>query len=166
MVTDSFSSALRYVTLHPVFARAFRFLAETDLDALPTGRNEIDGDRMFVIIDRKEGRGRDGARLEAHGRYIDIQYTIVGPDEIGWRPLTACTRIHKPFDPEQDFGLFTDAPETWIAVPPGSFAIYFPDDAHAPLGAPKGEAQGETSASAGACGSSSNSAWHLSRPGC
>jgi beta-galactosidase beta subunit len=23
---------------------------------------------------------------------------------------------------------------TWVAVPPGSFAIFFPHDAHAPLG--------------------------------
>jgi hypothetical protein len=25
--------------------------------------------------------------------------------------------------------------EAWITVPPGSFTIFFPDDAHAPMGA-------------------------------
>ena len=133
MVIDTFASALRYTALHPAFTRAFRFLAETDLDALPTGRNEIDGDRMFVIIDRKEGRGRDGARLEAHGRYIDIQYTIHGSEEIGWTPLEACTAPDGPFDETKDIIFFGDAPSCWLSVPRGSFAIFFPEDAHAPL---------------------------------
>ncbi len=28
---------------------------------------------------------------------------------------------------------FADRPETWFAVKPGSFAIFYPQDAHAPL---------------------------------
>jgi YhcH/YjgK/YiaL family protein len=133
MILDTFSSALRYVALDPAFTRAFRYLAETDLDALPTGRTEIDGERMFVIIDRKEGRGHDGARLEAHGRHIDIQYTIHGDEEIGWTALEACTAPAGPFDEAKDIIFFDDAPSTWLRVPRGSFAIFFPEDAHAPL---------------------------------
>jgi biofilm protein TabA len=134
MVLDTFSSALRYVSLHPAFARAFRYLADTDLEALPTGRTEIDGERMFVIIDRQDGRGRGGACLEAHGRYIDIQYTIHGDEEIGWAPIDGCTAPAGPFDEAKDIVFFDDAPSCWVTVPRGSFAIFFPEDAHAPLG--------------------------------
>jgi len=87
MVLDTLACAERYAALHRRFGRAFRFLAETDLESLPTGRTDILGDEMFVIIDRKDGRGRDAARLEAHRRYIDIQYTVRGDEEIGWTPL-------------------------------------------------------------------------------
>ena len=97
------------------------------------GRNEIDGDRMFVILDRQDGRGRDGARLEAHRRYIDIQYTIAGEEEIGWTPLASCTAPDGPFDETKDIAFFRDAPSAWLRVSPGSFAIFFPEDAHAPL---------------------------------
>jgi biofilm protein TabA len=133
MVLDTLACAGRYAALHPAFARAFRFLTGTDLESLPTGRTAIDGDNLFVIIDRKDGRGRDGARLEAHRRYIDIQYTLHGEEEIGWTPLAACATPAGPFDDTKDIVFFEDAPASWLSVPRGSFAIFFPDDAHAPL---------------------------------
>ena len=134
MVVDTLANASRYAALHRAFARALRYLAETDLDALPTGRTDIDGDAMFVILDRKDGRGREGARLEAHRRYIDIQYTIHGEEEIGWTPLAACAAPNGAFDTTKDIVFFDDAPSCWIGVPRGSLAIFFPEDAHAPLG--------------------------------
>jgi YhcH/YjgK/YiaL family protein len=133
MVVDTLANASRYAALHPFFARAFRFLTDTDLAALPTGRNEIEGDEMFVIIDRKDGRGRGGARLEAHRRYIDIQYTVHGEEEIGWTPLSACASPAGAFDATKDLVFFDDPSSCWISVPRGSFAIFFPEDAHAPL---------------------------------
>ena len=133
MVLDTLGCAERYAGLHPRFAEAFRYLARTDLSALPTGRTDIDGDRLFVILDRKDGRGREGARLEAHRRYVDIQFTIDGDEEIGWTSLAACIAPDAPFDATKDIVFFNDAPSTWLRVPRGSFAIFFPEDAHAPL---------------------------------
>ena len=133
MVLDAIGSADRYAVLHPSFARAFAYLASVDLGALADGRNDIDGDAMFVILDRKSGRGRDGARLEAHRRYIDIQFTISGDEEIGWTPLASCTEPAGAFDEAKDIGFFADTPSAWLRVPAGSFAIFFPEDAHAPL---------------------------------
>jgi len=133
MVLDALGCAERYAGLHPRFAEAFRYLARTDLSALPTGRTDIDGDRLFVILDRKDGRGREAARLEAHRRYIDIQFTIDGDEEIGWTPLEACAQPDGPFDETKDIAFFRDAPSAWVRVPRGAFAIFFPQDAHAPL---------------------------------
>jgi YhcH/YjgK/YiaL family protein len=133
MVLDTLACAGRYAALHRLFGRAFRFLAETDLDALPSGRNDIAGDDLFVIIERRDGRGRDAARLEAHRRYIDIQYTVRGQEEIGWTPLASCATADGAFDEGRDIGFFRGHPSAWLRVPRGSFAIFFPDDAHAPL---------------------------------
>jgi YhcH/YjgK/YiaL family protein len=133
MILDTFSCAERYAGLHRRFGRALRFLAETDLESLPTGRSEIDGDDLFVILERRDGRGRDAARLEAHRRYIDIQYTIRGEEEIGWTSLASCADPDGPFDAEKDIVFFRDPPTTWLRVPHGTFAVFFPEDAHAPL---------------------------------
>lgn len=133
MVLDTLACAQRYAALHRAFGRAFLFLAEADLDALASGRHDLDGDDLFVIIDRKEGRGRDGARLEAHRRYIDIQYTVHGEEEIGWTPLASCASPDGVFDASKDIVFFRDQPSTWLQVPRGTVAIFFPDDAHAPL---------------------------------
>ena len=37
------------------------------------------------------------------------------------------------FDETKDVGFFAERATTWVAVPPGSFTIFFPHDAHAPL---------------------------------
>jgi YhcH/YjgK/YiaL family protein len=133
MILDTFDNAERYAGLHRRFGRALRFLAETDLEALPTGRTDIDGDDLFVILDRKDGRGHGGARLEAHRRYIDIQLTLRGDEEIGWSALAACAAPDGEFDTAKDIVFFGDRPSLWLRLPPGTFAIFFPEDAHAPL---------------------------------
>ena len=134
MIVDAGAHCHRYGCLHPLFERAFRFLADTDLRALAPGRHPIDGHRLYVSIDHKPGRGRDGARLEAHRRYIDIQYTIEGDEEIGWLPLTESgAPAGDGYDEGRDIAFFDRWPATWLAVPAGTFAVFFPQDAHAPL---------------------------------
>jgi biofilm protein TabA len=133
VILDTLANARRYAGLHARFARAFEFLQTTNLRALAPGRHDLDGDRMYVSLDHKEGRGEAGARLEVHRRYIDIQYTIDGDELIGWMPLARCTTPDGAFDEAKDVGFFADAPPTWVSVPPGSFTIFYPHDAHAPL---------------------------------
>jgi YhcH/YjgK/YiaL family protein len=133
VILDLLGQAARYAHLHPDFGVAFEFLRVTDLATLDSGRYEIDGDRIYVSIDHVDGRGRAGARLEYHRAYIDIQVTIQGVEQIGWTPLASCTAADGVFDPERDIGFYRDRPETWLALPRGTFAIFFPEDAHAPL---------------------------------
>ena len=134
MILDTLTRSARYTTLHPLFAEAFEFLATTDLAALPKGRVALHGEQLFVLIDEPDGRGRAGARLEAHRRYIDIQLTVQGTEHIGWRPLEDCASADGPFAEDRDIVFFGDRPDTWLVVPAGHFVILFPEDAHAPLG--------------------------------
>jgi biofilm protein TabA len=133
MILDSLADYHRYTGIHPAFGQAFHFLVYTDLAAMTPGRHPIDGDRLYVSIDSTDGRGRDAARLEAHRRYIDIQLTLDGAEEIGWRPRADCRMPSGSFDEQKDIGFFDDRPDSWIQVTPGRFAIFFPEDAHAPL---------------------------------
>jgi YhcH/YjgK/YiaL family protein len=133
MILDNLSQRGRFRHLHPGFAAAFDFAAAHDLGSLPPGRHVIDGDRLYLSIDHTDGRGRGGAKLESHRRYIDIQITIDGREEIGWRPLDHCHEPVAAFDEQRDIRFYADAPESWVAMPPGRFAVFFPDDAHAPL---------------------------------
>jgi biofilm protein TabA len=133
MVLDALSQLNRYADLHPAFRVAADVIASRDLAALEPGRYEIDGTRLYLSIDDKEGRGRARARLESHRRYIDIQVTIEGHEEIGWRPVFECHAPNGAFEEQRDIQFYEDAPATWLVVPPGYFAIFFPSDAHAPL---------------------------------
>lgn len=134
MIFDHLSEAERYTSLHPLFRRAFHFLRDNDLAALAPGRHEIDGDRLYASVDDKPGRGRDGARLESHRRYIDIQFLVSGREEIGWKRTAQCAVVTEPFKPDNDIAFYGDAPVAWIALPKDHFTIFWPEDAHAPLG--------------------------------
>ncbi|HYT67983.1 MAG TPA: YhcH/YjgK/YiaL family protein [Vicinamibacterales bacterium] len=133
MILDVGAHCHRYKCLHLLFERGFLFLANTDLRALTPGRHEVDGDRMYLSIDHTHGRGRDAARLESHRRYIDVQYTMEGDEEIGWLPLAECGPPAADYNEAKDVAFYTAHPTSWLAVPAGSFVVFFPDDAHAPL---------------------------------
>ena len=138
MILDRLENAARYAGMYPGFAAAFKFLREAKAAELPPGKIELDGRRLHVSVDHKVGRGRTGTKLEAHRKYIDIQYTFEGEEEIGWKPAAECKQPTAAYDEKKDIGVFADAAETWVAVPQGSFAIFFPEDAHAPLAGAKG----------------------------
>lgn len=133
IITDRLEHAEDYYHMHPAFERAFAFLRQNALAELPTGRHEIDGDRLFCIICKDRGRTRAEVKLEAHRKYIDIQYVLAGTDEMGSRPTADCKAPDAGYDAEKDIEFFKDEPEIWTKVPAGSFIIFFPEDAHAPL---------------------------------
>ena len=132
MILDHVSNAERYASLHPGFTPAAAYLRDTNLHTLSAGRHAIDGDRLFAMIVRGAGKGREGAPLETHRQYIDIQFTVKGAEVIGWRHAGSC-RLGKGFDPAKDIEFYDDQPDLWVAVPPGTLAIFFPHDAHAPM---------------------------------
>jgi YhcH/YjgK/YiaL family protein len=133
MILDTLARSDRYHALHPLFARAFEFLRSADLAALEPGRHAIDGERLFAIVEACAGRARADAKLESHRRYIDIQLVLDGVDEMGWKPTADCADPATDYDASRDIRFYRDAPASWVATPPGSFCLFFPDDAHAPL---------------------------------
>ena len=133
MILDDLAHAERYLALHDGFRAGFEFLKRPDLLTLEGGRHEIDGDRVFALINRDPGRGREGARLEAHRKYIDIQYLVDGREEIGWRPTTDCETVSEHYSDARDVMFYADAPLTWIELSIGKFMVFYPHDAHAPL---------------------------------
>jgi len=133
IILDRLEHAESYYHMHPAFEKAFAFLRQNALAELPIGRHEIDGDRMFCLISKGPGRTRAEAKLEAHRKYIDIQYVIAGTDEMGYKPTAACKLSEAGYDADKDIEFFKDESESWMEVPAGSFVIFFPEDAHAPL---------------------------------
>jgi YhcH/YjgK/YiaL family protein len=133
MIVDVLKEASKFAVLHPGFGKGFDFLMAPGCASLPDGRYEIEGDSVFGLVSRKQGLPRADAVLEAHRRFIDIHYVISGGDSIGWRPIGECRHMTREYDPVTDVVLFRDEPVCWTTVQPGWFAVYFPEDAHAPL---------------------------------
>lgn len=124
----------RYLPLHPRFPRVESFLTCGAFDTLSEGRTELQGEDIYInSYPQACTRPAADAPLEAHRLYIDVQVVLAGTDTIGWSPLEACRTEAVPYDPIKDIVFFRDAPAALIAVTAGHLAIFFPEDAHAPL---------------------------------
>jgi YhcH/YjgK/YiaL family protein len=133
MIIDVLDNADRYLGFNKGFRRAFAFLMRDDLMKIEPGRHEIDGDRVFAIVEDAQGRDKKDAQLEAHEKYIDIQLVVDGTDKMGWRLKSACSEVSVPYDEKADIQFFKDEPDVWLPVTPGMFVIFLPGDAHMPL---------------------------------
>jgi biofilm protein TabA len=130
MVIDTLDNCRSYESLHPHFKAAFDFLHRADIEALPPGRIEIDGTALFAMIQGYETKPVQEGKLEAHRKYIDIQFVLKGAEAIGYAPLNGQSAA-KVFDPEKDIGFYNGT----FCLPilcKGMFAIFFPQDAHLP----------------------------------
>ncbi len=133
MILDSLENCKTYAGVHPRFARAFDYLLSADLDSLPDGRNEIDGEEIYLMMNRAALKSPDHAPLEVHNRYIDIQLVIRGTETFGWSERATLTYPRGKFDEAKDCLFFDDAPATFYTARDGQMSIFFPTDGHAPM---------------------------------
>lgn len=131
MITGLTDGGARYADIHPAFGAAFTFLNSAEPGGLPIGSHDRDGFTAVVI--ETSGKGVEAAPLEHHVTNIDVHVTLEGADMIGWHPRDLCTTPDGDFDATNDIGFYRDRALLWLPVPVGSFAIFFPEDAHAPL---------------------------------
>ena len=132
MILDSLENSKQYYSLHPLFEKAFDFIRRTDFTQLEEGKIETDDPRLYFSIARFRGKDPQDAALETHQRFIDIQAPLIGVESIGWKAGNELTVISKPYDEKKDIMFFHDFPSTYSKLYPGHFAIYFPEDGHAP----------------------------------
>lgn len=131
MIADLLSLSDRYASLHPGLAGGFKFLRALAADA-KEGRHEIDGDRLFGLVQAYRTTPAAERKLEHHRKYADIQYMISGEEVIEFAPL-AGLRIETAYDAAKDYGLVGDpSVRSSLVLLPGHFGIFFPDDAHKP----------------------------------
>jgi YhcH/YjgK/YiaL family protein len=131
MIFDRLENAEMYNGLSKEIATAFEYLRKTDFSKLPEGRHDVDGDRVYAMVQRYQTRPVADAKWEAHRRYLDVQYVAEGCERIGYTALTDKTPFEKEYDSGNDFALYKTNGE-FLTVSAGGFAIFAPQDLHAP----------------------------------
>ena len=133
MIVDSLNNYKTYLGIHPRFTKAFEYLRNADLVNLPEGRNEIDGDEIFLMMNRSELKKQEDAPIEVHSRYIDIQIVIEGTETFGWKNRSELTQPQEEFNMEKDIQFFDDDPVIFYTIHDRQMSIFFPGDGHAPM---------------------------------
>jgi YhcH/YjgK/YiaL family protein len=132
MILDSLENSGRYLSLHPLFKKAFDFLKNNDLSNAKNGKLKTDDPRVFFMLSDVQGKDPQDAVLEAHKKYIDIQTPLAGVETIGWKAEEDLMIISQQYSAKQDVMLFHDFPTAYTKLYPGQFAIFFPEEGHAP----------------------------------
>ena len=135
MIIDTLSNAEKYFCIHPLFKKAFEYINSQKPDTIEPGRYEIDDDLLKAIVSDKPGMAMEEsvAKFECHDKHIDIQLCINGTEKIGWKPRQSCIQQKGEYNPEKDVVFYNDAPDMFFQLTNGQFAIFFPQDVHAPM---------------------------------
>lgn len=83
-----------------------------------------------VMVQKGTTHALEGAKLEAHRKYLDIQYVLEGQEVCGWAPTDSVEMVGE-FNEEKDCGLYLGK-STPITMEAGMCYVLYPEDAHAP----------------------------------
>ncbi|MBP3669389.1 MAG: YhcH/YjgK/YiaL family protein [Bacteroides sp.] len=136
MVIDKIENLEKYASLNPLFAQAIEFLKSTDLNAHEIGKVKIQGDDLVVNFAQARPKTKEEAKLETHNRFIDIQIPLYGVEVMGYTPRADLPDAE--YNAEKDITFYPGLAESYLTIKPGMFAIFFPEDGHAPGVTPDG----------------------------
>lgn len=110
---------------------AFKFLKNTDLNNLPEGKQELDGENLFISAQKYHTKEKPDTKYEAHKKYIDIQYIISGKELMGVTTLDKVEPLGS-YNEEKDLAFYTYEEGNYFKAVPQNFFIFFPEDVHRP----------------------------------
>ena len=83
-----------------------------------------------VLVQNITTKSAEGALLEAHKNFLDIQYVPTATETMGWAPLETLTNA-KPYNDVKDVWHFEGSFDM-VDIRPGYCYVVYPEDAHAP----------------------------------
>ncbi len=136
MIIDTLNNFEKYISINPLFEEVAKFMLENDLATLEEGKYEIKGKDLFVNVTTAKGRTKEEAVLETHNVMLDIQIPLSCDETFGYTPREDL--------PEAEYNEAKDitkipglASQSYVTCRPGMFAVFFPQDGHAPCIAPQ-----------------------------
>lgn len=134
MIIDTLQNAPKYFSVHPLFEKAFDFIRKTDLKKVNDEKMDI-SEGLKAIFSNSPGKTKEASlsKFECHNKNIDIQLCIDGVETIGWKPREKCAKPNGEYNAEKDVLFFHDSPDMFFQLNNTQFAIFFPEDVHAPM---------------------------------
>ena len=135
MIIDSLDNLCKYSILNTQILQVADFIARHDLDDiflydLETSKVKIAGDDVFGNFAILKGKRKEEAILETHNVMLDIQVPLNKAEVIGYTPRRNLPEA--PYNAENDITFYEGLAEQYVTVHPGEFAIFLPQDGHAP----------------------------------
>ena len=132
MILDRLENSARYEFLGKRFARAFELLKTGNLTAKEAGNYEVDGKKLYYMVQNYTTKPKEERRFESHRIYADIQVVFSGREAMGLTQVTGL-EVQNPYDNAKDIMFFeTPTDYTELKMVAGEFVVLFPEEAHMP----------------------------------
>ena len=128
MIYTKMDRILRYLGISESLDTAIRYLMSADLTQLHLGRNEVDGDNVFINRFDYQTMTPEQAIWEGHERYGDIHVLLSGHEKIGVSDSAALTVTTRK--ESEDFIGYEGPVQTWCPMTTHDLLIVFPEDVH------------------------------------
>ena len=129
MIVDQLKNAEQYYGFGTGIEAALRYLQQTDFTNVAPERYDIDGDRVYAMVQEYDSKPRAEGFWEAHRKYLDVQYVAAGFEHMGY--AAAATLQAGPYEGDKDF-IKLEGDGEFFLLREGYFCILAPQDAHMP----------------------------------
>jgi YhcH/YjgK/YiaL family protein len=94
------------------------------------GNYEIDKDDLYVNVISYETAPMESKEWEAHKKYIDLHYVLVGKERMDLNFIDQM--VQNPYNNENDFLILSGDKSVSVVIGSGEYVVCFPEDAHMP----------------------------------
>ena len=129
MIVDQLKNAEQYYGFGTGIEAALRYLQQTDFTNVAPERYDIDGDRVYAMVQEYDSKPRAEGFWEAHRKYLDVQYVAAGFEHMGY--AAAATLQAGRYEEDKDF-IKLEGDGEFFLLRKGYFCILAPQDAHMP----------------------------------
>jgi len=113
--------------------KAINYLKDNDFVNMKTGVYNIMGDDIIAQVVDKKTKFKKDAKAEVHRKYVEIQFSVLGNEIIGYARDTCNNIICEEVLEEKDSIFYNDVENEFdLIMVKGSFAIFFSQDVHRP----------------------------------
>lgn len=129
MIYDHIRNLSLYKGLSPALDAGLEFIGSVS-KSIPNGVSYLQHD-VKVFVSEYATRLKNENGYEAHRKYIDIQFPIVGLETVKCCPIESLVAT-TDYNEENDYILFADKDGSKLTIGDGYFLVLFPDDGHMP----------------------------------
>ena len=130
MIVDHISHAAAYRGLSDRFDLAFAYLRDFN-EETPDGRYDLDGDRVYALVQSIKTSPAASGVFESHKVYADIHYVVSGQEVIYYQE-TSFLNPRGDYDASIEARLYDGDNENALHLRSGFFGAFWPQDGHKP----------------------------------
>lgn len=128
MIYDRLDNLEQYTGLFENLDTCIEWILTHDMDEVPFGRTEIQGEDIYVNVMECDAIQDTDADFETHSRYMDLQMVLEGSQlfQVALEDIEET----KEYDEADDYALYKGTPSVAGVLDEERFAIFMVEEAH------------------------------------